>query len=93
MFTLKPTNQFKKDVKIAKKRSLKNGDLISDFLDKLEINGIAGVDKKHRPHKLSGDFDDNWEAHIKPDLLIILFEITENKEIILIRLGTHADLF
>jgi mRNA interferase YafQ len=93
MFSLKPTNQFKKDVKAVKKRSVKNADLVRDFLEKLEENGVAGIDKKHRPHKLGGEFEDDWEAHIKPDLLIIWFEITAEKEITLIRLGSHADLF
>jgi len=93
LFTLKPTNQFKKDVKIVKKRSAKNADLIIDFLEKLEIDGVKGIDKKYRPHKLSGNYNNDWEAHIKPDLLIIWFEITEDREIILLRLGSHADLF
>jgi mRNA interferase YafQ len=73
MFTLKPTNQFKKDVKAAKKRSAKNAEIIIDFLEKLEVNGVIGIDKKYRPHKLSGDYNNNWEAHLKPDLLIIWF--------------------
>ena len=93
MFTLKPTNQFKKDVTALKKRSIKNGELIRDFLEKLEENGAGGIDKKYRPHKLSGDFNGDWEAHIKPDLLIIWFEVTEEKEILLLRLGSHSDLF
>jgi mRNA interferase YafQ len=93
MFILKPTNQFKKDVITVKKRSIKNAELLSGFLEKLEQNGVSGIDKRHRPHKLSGDFDGNWEAHIKPDLLIIWFEITDDKEILLLRLGSHADLF
>jgi mRNA interferase YafQ len=59
----------------------------------LEKSGAAGIDKKHRPHKLSGNYKDNWEAHIKPDLLIIWFEITEQDEIILLRIGSHSDLF
>ena len=93
MFVLKPTNQFKKDVKAAKKRSEKNAGLIIGFLEKLEIAGVAGIDKKYRPHKLSGNYNNNWEAHLKPDLLIIWFEITEDNEIILLRLGSHTDLF
>lgn len=93
MFTLISTNQFKKDLKILKKRSLKNEGLIIDFLDVLAKAGVVGIDKKHRPHKLSGNYKDNWEAHIKPDMLIIWFEITEKDEIILIRVGSHADLF
>ncbi len=93
MFSLIPTNQFKKDVKALKKRSEKNASLLIDFLVDLEKDGVAGIDKKHRPHKLSGNYKDNWEAHIKPDLLIIWFEVTEKNEIILLRTGSHSDLF
>jgi len=93
MFALIPTNQFKKDVKVLKKRSANNEELITDFLTELAKNGASGIDKKHRPHKLSGNYKDDWEAHIKPDLLIIWFEITENDEIILLRTGSHSDLF
>ncbi len=93
MFKLKPSNQFKKDVKTVKKRSAKNGDLITRFLEHLEETGVKGIGKQYYPHKLSGNYNDSWEAHIKPDLLIIWFEITEDKEIILLRLGSHSDLF
>ena len=93
MFSLIPTNQFKKDLKILQKRSSKHIALITLFLEVLEQNGAAGIDSKYRPHKLSGNYKDNWEAHIKPDLLIIWFEIIEEKEIILIRIGSHSDLF
>ena len=93
MFSLIPTNQFKKDVKALKKLSAKNADLLIDFLSELEKDGVIGIDKKYRPHKLSGNYKDNWEAHIKPDLLIIWFEITAANEIILLRTGSHSDLF
>ena len=93
MFSLISTNQFIKDIKIVKKRSAKNAELLIDFLSKLEISGAIGIDKKYRPHKLSGNYKDDWEAHIKPDLLIIWFEVTEANEIILLRLGSHSDLF
>jgi len=59
----------------------------------LEKDGAAGIDKKYHPHKLSGNYKDNWEAHIKPDVLIIWFEITNENEIILVRAGSHSDLF
>jgi len=93
MFTLIVTNQFKKDVKTLKKRSKKDINLLADFLELLEKTGVNGIDKKYRPHKLSGNYKDDWEAHIKPDLLIIWFEITEKQEIILLRTGSHSDLF
>ncbi len=62
-------------------------------MSKLETSGVAGIDKKHKPHKLSGNYKDNWEAHIKPDMLIIWFEVTQENEIVLVRAGSHADLF
>lgn len=62
-------------------------------MKKLQANGAIGIEKKHRPHKLTGNYKGNWEAHIKPDLLLIWFEITKENEIILLRLGTHSDLF
>ncbi|MCX2431487.1 type II toxin-antitoxin system YafQ family toxin [Pedobacter sp. GR22-10] len=93
MFVLKPTNQFDKDVRLMKNRSTKNADFIKDFLFKLEIDGAVGIEKKYRPHKLIGNYNNNWEAHIKPDLLIIWFEVTEERVIILLRVGTHSDLF
>jgi mRNA interferase YafQ len=93
MFILKPTNQFKKDAKKVIKRASKNLGLIEDFLEKLQDKGASGIEKKYRPHKLAGNYKGNWEAHINPDLLIIWFEITEENEIVLLRLGTHSDLF
>ncbi len=93
MFRLIPTHQFKKDIKRVLKRSQDNHFVITEFLEKLQRNGVDELEKKHHPHKLSGNYKDNWEAHIKPDLLVIWFEITKNKEITLIRIGTHSDLF
>ena len=93
MFILKPTNQFKKDFKLIKKRSAKNAELLTFFLKELVLKGAIGLDKKYLPHKLSGNYKDNWEAHIKPDLLIIWFEIISDNEIVLLRTGSHSDLF
>ncbi|MFI5158944.1 MAG: type II toxin-antitoxin system mRNA interferase toxin, RelE/StbE family, partial [Sphingobacteriales bacterium] len=59
----------------------------------LEKDGASGINKKYHPHKLSCNYKDNWEAHIKPDVLIIWFEITNEDEIILVRAGSHSDLF
>ena len=47
-----------------------------------------------RPHKLSGTYDGHWECHVLPDLLVI-WEQNEDpeKEIYIIRIGSHAELF
>ncbi|MHA4896355.1 type II toxin-antitoxin system RelE/ParE family toxin [Pedobacter sp. PWIIR3] len=94
MYTLSFTNRFEKDLKLIKKRSLQDLNLIHDFLRKeLIIKGAEGLPSKFRAHKLSGNYKDNWECHIKGDLLIIWLEVTLENEIILVRAGSHSDLF
>lgn len=94
MYTLSFTNRFEKDLKLIKKRSLKDLQLIHDFLkNELAPKGAEGLPAKYRAHKLSGNFKDNWECHIKGDLLMIWIEINAENEIILVRAGSHADLF
>jgi len=94
MYTLSFTNRFEKDLKLIKKRSLKDLSLIHDFLkNELAIKGATGLPSKFRAHKLSGNYNDNWECHVKGDLLIIWIEITGENQITLVRAGSHSDLF
>ena len=94
MFTLNYTNRFLKDLKLIKKRSIKDFESVGKFLEhELIIKGADNLDRKYKAHKLSGKYQDNWECHIKPDLLIIWIEINSNNKITLVRLGSHADLF
>lgn len=48
---------------------------------------------KNLPHKLAGNYNGYWEAHIKADWLIIWKFLPEEQEIWLTRTGTHSDLF
>ena len=59
----------------------------------LQKKGIDGIPLKMKPHKLRGVYKNDWECHIKPDLLIIWFQIEKPKTITLIRIGTHSELF
>ncbi|QKJ31941.1 type II toxin-antitoxin system YafQ family toxin [Mucilaginibacter mali] len=94
MYILSFTNRFEKDLKLIKKRSAKDLALILDFLkNELAVKGAEGLPQKYRAHKLSGNYNDNWECHVKGDLLIIWLEITVENEIILVRAGSHSDLF
>ena len=45
----------------------------------------------YRPHPLSGEWAGVWECHIEADWLLI-YEVTPT-EVLLIRTGTHKDLF
>lgn len=49
------------------------------------------LDEKYRDHKLIGDYAGTRECHIEPDWLLIYED--HNNELILIRTGTHSDLF
>lgn len=44
-----------------------------------------------RPHKLHGEYAGLWECHIESDWLLI-YGVTE-EELLLVRTGTHIDLF
>ncbi len=84
------TNQFKKDLKLAKKQG--------KDLDKLfeVINILANeekLDTKFKDHDLSGSYKGTRECHIEPDWLLI-YEIDNNALILMLyRLGTHSELF
>ena len=90
MFRVVITNKFKKDVSLIRKRGY-DTELLKRVILQLEKTGQLPKTKK--PHRLSGVYSDYWEAHIKPDWLIIWKVIKKENEIWLVRTGTHADLF
>lgn len=92
MYKINLTTKFKKDLKKIKKVSA-DFKLTSDFLKTLKSKGVEGVDIQMKPHKLKGNYKDNWECHIKPDLLIIWIQKESPSVITLVRLGSHSDLF
>jgi mRNA interferase YafQ len=88
MLTLRRISQFKKDYK----RCLKRGCEIVELHKVIELLANSKkLDTKYRDHSLLGEYRDCRECHIQPDWLLI-YKLTEN-ELILIRTGTHTDLF
>lgn len=87
-FDLDFTNRFKKDVKLCIKRNY-NITLLEEVLLELRENGKLNL--KYKPHILSRNKDGLWECHIKSDWLLTWY-FNENT-IILVRTGTHSDLF
>lgn len=80
--------RFEKDI-LRQKRRGKN-------LEKMDIvTFILARDGKltasFSPHKLSGAYEGLWECHVEHDWLLI-YKIND-KEVILVRTGTHSDLF
>lgn len=80
--------QFEKDLAKAIKRN-KDIDKLKSMIVIICEERILPA--KNRNHKLRGEYNGYWECHIEPDWLLI-YKITAT-ELILVRLGTHADLF
>lgn len=88
MLEIKPTTQFKKDLKVCKKRK-KDLNKLSQVVETLARE--EELDPKHKPHALSGNWSGFWDCHIEPDWLLI-YQQAETV-LILARTGTHSDLF
>lgn len=89
-YTLKPTTQFKRDLKKAQKQN-KNLDLLNKVLQQL-AEGIP-LPEKNCDHALTGNYAGCRECHIQPDWLLI-YEIAEDTLFLyLTRTGSHSELF
>jgi mRNA interferase YafQ len=92
VYHLFATTRCRKDLKKLRSRP-QDFELIATALKQLQTKGIKGISAAMKPHTLKGKFVDNWECHIVPDLLIIWIQIEKPKEIRLVRVGSHSDLF
>lgn len=80
--------QYRADVKRQKRR----GKDIEELLAAVELLAEQGfLPGAYAAHRLSGEWSGVWECHIEPDWLLI-YTLT-SEEVLLIRTGTHADLF
>lgn len=88
MRPIRTTARFERDLKLARKRG-KNLDKIWRVIDTLQRG--QKLEPRHRMHRLSGDWGAFWECHVEPDWLLIWDNADD--ALILVRTGTHADLF
>ena len=92
MYKLVISTKFKKDLKkIVKNPTDKK--LTTAILKVLKEKGASGLPKEMKPYKLKGNYKNNWECHIRPDLLIIWYQIEAPNISNLIRIGSHSDIF
>ena len=90
MLEIVPSNQFKKDLRLAKKR----GCQMENLRD--VVNILANeqkLDDKYRDHGLSGRYNGFRECHVEPDWLLIYRISQDALALFLFRTGTHSDLF
>jgi mRNA interferase YafQ len=90
IYQIRWTNQYKKDVKLAKKRNYNISELL-EVVKKLSF-GLP-LEEKYKDHALEGNWKNHRELHIRPDWLLI-YQIKDDILILeLSRTGTHSDLF
>ena len=82
------TTAFERDLRRVKKQG--------QDLDKLEaiVNLLQAQEQlpgRCHPHPLRGNWAGHWDCHVEPDWLL-LYRVTQN-ELILVRTGSHAELF
>ncbi len=88
MYSIFRTTNFKKQYKkLSIKDKLFTKDIIITLAKGEELN------QKYKDHKLTGNFKDLRECHIKPDLLLI-YKIDDGiLELALVQIGNHNSLF
>jgi mRNA interferase YafQ len=80
--------QFRADLRRQKRR----GRDIEELIAVVELLAERGtLPAAYQPHRLTGEWRGVWECHIEPDWLLI-YSVTD-EEVLLIRTGTHDDLF
>lgn len=92
MLELIAKKSFKKDIKrIEKSINPKVKSLINKII--LTIQKEEPLEERHCNHPLKGGLKGFYDCHILPDLVLI-YEIDKTRNaLILIRIGSHSDLF
>lgn len=84
------TAKFKKDYKLLQKQH-RDTDELFRVIDILAKGGV--LDRKYSDHQLSGYYSGCSECHIAPDWLLIYKKSEDKLLLVLVRSGSHSDLF
>ena len=84
------TSRFKKDLKLAEKQH-KNTDELFSVIEKLANR--EPLEEKYRDHSLKGEYINCRECHIEPDFLLVYQIFEQELILLLVRVGSHSELF
>ena len=90
MYSVQMTKTFRKNAELCKKRGY-DMQLLSEAIHLLETNGCLLA--SYRPHKLSGNYEGTWEAHLKGDWLLLWKQNDIELVLLFTGTGTHSDIF
>ena len=80
--------QFRRDVKLARKRGNDTSKLREAIL---LLAAGSPLPARYKDHPLGGNWAHHWDCHIEPDWLLI-YKV-DGDDLYLVRTGTHSDLF
>lgn len=90
MFLLKYSSRFKKDLRLYRH----NRAILTELEEVLDILVEKGkLPPKNFNHRLTGEFKDCFDCHIKPDVLLIYKIEKPEITVLLLRIGSHSELF
>ena len=81
---------FDKDYALIIKQG-KDIELVNNLI--LALSDGSPLDQRYRNHKLLGKYQECYECHVKPDLLLIYQIDLEDQILYLVRVGSHSRLF
>ncbi|MBU4375568.1 type II toxin-antitoxin system YafQ family toxin [Patescibacteria group bacterium] len=91
MYSLKYSKVFKKDLKKIAKQDKSAINELKKVLGLLILD--KQLDQKYKNHCLKGEFKKCFECHIKSDVLLIYKIEKQELIILLLRIGSHSNLF
>lgn len=83
-------NQFKKDLKLARKQ---NRDIEKLYAVIEKLADGEKLEERYRDHELTGNYRGCRECHIEPDWLLIYQIVDDVLVLVLNRVGSHSELF
>ena len=91
MYEIRTTNRYDKDLKriISEIRPIEELDIVVELLSANDIP----LPIKYKDHKLKGNYFGYRECHVKPDWLLVYKKDKRNLILLLMKTGTHSDLF
>jgi mRNA interferase YafQ len=90
--SIRVKSQFKKDLKKADRDPNKNTALLKLLIKDYLTQNIP-IPSQHKPHALTGNWKPHMECHVQPDFLLIWAIDKEANQLILVRCGSHSELF
>ena len=89
-FEIRQTARFKRQYRLAMRRGCR----AEDFRRVIDVLASGGtLDERYHDHELGGEYADVRECHIRPDWILMYMRDKGKLVLVLLKTGTHADLF